>query len=255
MQRVLSAAPRRALAVQMRRYEYWGITVSARTAPSAQGDQLPGLMNDAVAMKCDSDAQYLTGGNYNAAFSDEQMYDVAKCVNRNARTHAFHVGVQTYNVDPVNAKEVEVTLEAWEGLGAEKTAVWEKVFKSYPSLKKPLDEETLAEFVAFYTAAIASAEDEKAVAALAAPFVKKMATTKFISATYWWRFAEAIMDTLCDAPMQPRHTKRSVRLVVERVTKISKNTINDWDWASDDMVNPYTTDVCGHRSTHEAGFW
>jgi uncharacterized protein with NRDE domain len=245
---------------QLRSYEYWGLHTSPRAQPYAAGDSL----NDTMQLhggvdRMDKEGQYLTGNGMNKAWDVDLLTDRVAENNMWKNTGIYFRHIDKWIIHDVTTAECQVAAAIFAKFN--KQDMWEKLFLLWPNLRKPLDEATQKEFEKFYASIIPIAYDEAAVTAIAAPFVKRMWESKQISQPYWWRFSEALMDVMEAHHMKTatfsgrEHGARSLRVVIERVTKISYNTMNEWCFASDDFTSPHKFDVCGHRAVHESGFW
>ena len=247
------------VATQRRNYEYWGMHTSPRAQPSAQGDKLSGTLNLRGIQANPVDAMMLTGNGAVQAYSIDHITDrVAE--NRMVSKHVnFFNGADKYILDPVTVEECRTVLAIYEGF--EKGKFWARLLKLFPSLKTPLDDATKLRFEEFYAKIIENAHDEAAVHAIAEPFVFEMFETKFISTPYWWRFAESLMDTMTEhhtatASFSGRdYGNRALRVVIERATKVTYNTMNDWNFASDDFTSVHKHNIGAVRAVHEAGYW
>jgi len=239
---------------QVRRYEYWGLQVTGRTAPDAMGAKLPEAYAYDGVGRFSVGAQSLTGSGLNVEWTTDMIRDTRHSTQVLKGQYRVLNGHQRYVVPDLMQKQAMTAVECVSAVKPD--AVFALLLKDYPNLKTPLTAEVQAKIHDFYLAALAVAADAGAVEALAAPLVKElMGDPHYISLPYWWRIAEKFIDATLDHPNTKTFAKRSVVEAVERVTKILYNTYNDLPWASDDMVNPATNDVCAIRAVHEAGMW
>lgn len=259
MRRIASKSAHSRLAINVRHFEYWGLGITSRTQPYARGDKLTQMANQHGGEEVDVQSQYVSGNGMVPSWDSNMLTDRDAELNAMRAKGVFWSGHTKWVVDPVATKDVQVVSELFASL--DKSTVWNTLFKLFPSLRQPLDDATQKEFEAFYQQLFEACADEEQCAAVAAPFVLKMTETKYISQPYWWRIAEAVIEALAAhnafaTPFAGRaYANRCIHIVVERATKISYNTMNDWSWASDDMVSPLFFDVTGHRGTHESGHW
>jgi len=136
-----------------------------------------------------------------------------------------------------------------------KEQAWIKLFAFYPSLRKPFDASLRSQWEETMLLLFKKAVDENELHQISKPFVLEMLETKYISIHYYWRIAEAFMDTIETQPQITNFTKKSVRLVVERVFKVMQNTFADQPWSCEDATDPHHMDLTGHRAVVEAGYW
>jgi hypothetical protein len=133
---------------------------------------------------------------------------------------------------------------------------WGKLFKSFPSFKKALTEETKKEISDWYLGMLQVADDDSAVASAAGNFVVQHLQAHFISLPMWWRMSEALGDALQEcAEKKDRYSQQRGRAAVERITKIALNQVNDEVWAHFSLVDPTVNDVGSFRPWHEAGYY
>jgi hypothetical protein len=247
------------LLVARRNFEYWGMTVTERTQPCCLGDNLPDQYNLTGIAKTSTDAQAITGQLWNPIFTQETMTNVSAEVAAQSKNEKYFNGIDTYVVNEVTAEQAETVLHVFRNLPQKeglRDGWWQRLFKLYPALKTPLDATARAQMEKQYESWLVNCCDEKAVADLARPYLVEMMETKYIAQPYWMRIAEALMDELESSANTTRFTKRSMRLVTERIAKISLNTLADHPWSHHETTSPYFMDVgCGHRVITEAGYW
>ena len=254
-----AAATMAAPSSQMRGYEFWGLHTTPRMPPDLQGDEIPKMLDQVGRDRNDPEGLYLTGNGAAHGLTADLLTDkVAE--NKIFKTKfRFNNGQNKYYLNDIVAEECTTVSAIYAKMP--KDNMWNALFKKYPNLAKPLDEATRAEFESFYEKTIELAHDEAAVEAIAKDFVWKMWETKQMQWCYWWRIAEALMDE-----MNTFHSatasytgkdfgNRATRVVIERLTKISLNTIEEWSFASSDMTHTFHVDPSSHRVVHEAGYW
>jgi hypothetical protein len=244
---------------QLRGYEFWGLHTTPRFPPDQQGDEIPKMLDQIGRDKNDPEGLYLTGNGAAHSLTTELLTDrVAE--NRILKDKfRFNKGQNKYFLEDVIADECATVGAIYANFPKEK--MWAALFKLFPNLSKPFDDATKEEFQAFYEQMIAVAHDEAAADAIAKDFVFKMWETKQIHWAYWWRISEALMDEMeahhvATASFSGRgYGVRATRVVIERLTKISLNTMTEWNFASTDLTHTFHVDPSSHRAVHEAGYW
>lgn len=246
-------------ASQLRGYEFWGLHTTPRMPPSLQGDEIPKMLDIVGREKNDAEGLYLTGNGAAHGLTTEMLTDrvMENTVLRDK--FRFNKGQDKYPLHAIVEKECEIVGEIYAKFPKDK--FWARLFKQFPNLAKPLDDAAKKEFEAFFEQTIAVAHDEAAVNAIAKDFVWKYWEQKQIQWCYWWRISEALMDEMTafhgatSSYAGLDFGNRATRVVIERVTKISLNTMTEWSFASTDMTHTFHVDPSSHRAVHEAGYW
>jgi len=257
----LSRVAPTALLNQRRSAEYWGSTVTGRTQPYAQGDVLPRLHNVLTGQKkAAPNAASLTGSMHNVTYDSNTIFDVTAQLEAERHHGNSHTGVFNWKVNAIDVGDSKRVVEVFDELltqtGKQDEYLWNRLFKDFPSLATPFQPALRAEFIEFYRAASALADSEADVAALATPFVQKVLTENFITAHTWWRVAEKLSDAVeLLTSEKNRYERRACRNVIERVTKITLNTMNSHASVHPDAMDPLQMEVGGLRAWHEAGMW
>lgn len=252
-----------ALVAQQRYLEYWGLTVTGRTQPYAQGDMLPRTDNTRIVVNAPSSAAAsVTGNNCGIAYDSSNIFSVEGFSPLERDHYQPLRGLSRYKVDPLQQEgDGPATAELMETMrsGTAEASLtelwWSRVLRDFPSLKTPCTPEFQRAWEEFYIKAASVANDEKAVTALSRPFLQEQLQKNYISHALVWRLAERLGDALNSAPSSSRYERRAGRETVERVTKIMLNTIADEPWSSQDATSPLNLDPSNFRPWHEAGFW
>lgn len=276
------------LRVQRRYLEYWGLSVTGRTQPYAQGDTFPRLDNTKyVVDKPSATAAGLTGNPCNIAYDSENIFSV-KGYSAVERDHYQPLrGITRHAPDPVTAQQAQVVSDilvrlfsvpdpagvevgttnnnknTTAGVGGRPTlrqVWWGQLLKDFPSLKTPCTPTFRTNWEVFFAKATAVAHDDAALKALAAPFLREQMQGEktYICYAMVWRFTERLADalaTLGRAAGVERHEQRLSRVVLESVTKRTLDTLADEPWAHPETTSPLNVDVSQFRAWHEAGYW
>lgn len=251
-----------ALTTQVRRIEYWGVAVTGRTQPYAQGDMLPRLDNMKHAVNAPSAAAASLTGNQNGiAYDTSNIFSVEGYGAVEKAHYQVLRGIDRYKIEPLQEKEGAAAAALMRELMAPEVEAsldylwWGRVLKDFPSLKKPATKAFRTSWEDFFMTSLAVAHLDAEVTAVARPFLRTQMQVNFISHAMVWRIAERLGDALEAAPQVSRYEKRASRMAVERVTKLMLNTIADEPWAHADATSPLFYDVSNFRAWHEAGNW
>lgn len=257
----LSRVAPSALHVQRRSAEYWGMTVTGRTQPFAQGDMLPRTHNVLSGSKdAAPNAAYLTGSPHNITYDSDSMFNVEAQLGAERYHNLATNGVFAWKINRIDHGDAKRVVEVFDDLLTQQTKqqeyLWARLFKDFPTLAKPFQPSLQAEFLEFYRSACGAADSEADVSALAAPFVKRVLEEHYITPHTWWRIAEKLSDAVeLLTSEKNRYERRACRNVIERVTKISLNTLGNQKWMHPDAMDPLQMEVGGYRAWHEAGNW
>lgn len=251
-----------ALVVQRRRLEYWGLTVTGRTQPYAQGDMLPRVDNTKhVVSSASAAAAGLTGNQNNAAYDSSNIFSPADYSAMEGQHYQPFRGSEKYVIDPIHEKDGAAAAQVMCGLMEPEVEVsleylwWARLLKDFPSLRKPVTPTFKKAWQDFYIAALRAAHDDAAVTELARPFLAEQMQRNFIGQSMVWRIAEKLGDALESAPRASHYERRASRVAVERATKLLLNTLADEPWAHYESTNPLYVDLSGFRAWHEAKNW
>lgn len=242
------------------RTSHFQIGVTARTQRFANGDKFPTIYNFATTVtESTGAAASLTGNPNSVVFDTESMFDL-RATNAAEKAH-FQVfnGVHRWTVTALNPEEGERSAKTLTEFFASKEVdklFWERLFKLFPSLRKPFTDEVKGEFADYFQAAARIADDEAAVAALADPFISRQWEKNFINPSTMWRITESLASAVeAHVNKTNKYEVRAVRETLERVTKIGLNTLASKPGYHETVFGPLTCDVGGVRAWHEAGGW
>lgn len=243
-----------------RRVEHWAVGVSSHTQEFASGDKLPTISNMKVNVTASTGAAAaITGNPHNVLYDTESLFDpCATSAADKAHFRTFN-GIDQWAVvtlNPGEAARSAVVVEAFFAGNDVEKQFWERLFKDFPSLRKPFTDELKSEFLQYYTSTLRVADDEEAVKALAENFISRQWEVNFITPTTQWRISEAL-STAIEHHMNKnnKYERRAVRETLERITKIGLNTLATKPWVHESATSPLTQEVGAHRGWHEAGGW
>lgn len=241
---------------QKRNFEYWGLHTGPRSQPYTSGEKVSQIHNHVGVREADEEATYLTGNNTGCGYNDAQMFNLEDELKLTRRKEMWFDNIHKYRLYPVEVDYCDQVSNLISSMTpSQKDSFWQRLFKDYPNFSKPLQPDVQEEFIEFYTELAKICHDEKACMAFAEPFVMKNYEQRFIHWSMWWRISEKLMDELEETPGVRKHECRTIRLVIERATKICYNVFDDQVWVSEDMTSPNSCDICGHRIFHEIGHW
>lgn len=239
--------------------ERWIFGISRATQPYCKGDMLPRLENEAYTTQTSGASAAQTGNPSLPLYDTETMFNVVETTDLERKQYNLFKGVSNYKIEPVGEGEEITTLAIIARMESEKKLdelFWGRLLKDFPSLKKPFTADLKAEFLQFYKSAIAVVHDEKAVTELGQPFIAKQWETNYINPQTFWRISEKLADSLDSFQSEHnRYEKRAARAVVERVTKITHNSLNNLKWVHNEVTDPNFMNMTSLRAWHEAGFW
>jgi hypothetical protein len=241
---------------QVRCIEQWKAQVMPVQQPFAMGVMMD-VQNSGMVDEGSAEGLYMCGNQ-----RINQVYDTDMLTNADRECQAiknsegfYRPGKNGYVVHPVTERQCESAAANFNSFQDNHELWFACLFKFYPSLAKPLDAATQAEFVERYRAAIPVAHDQDQLLAILGDFVLRMYTEKYITWTYWWRLEEALVEASEQQPVVDRHTHQAINVVYERITKIILNHVAAQPWAHEVLSNSNTMDVSTFRPTHEAGYW
>lgn len=260
--------------------EYWGMGVTGRTQPYAQGEGLRQLdnMKHAVAQSSAAAAS-LTGNPNNVAYTSENIFSVED-YSAVERDHYQPLrGLTHHRIDPISPIDAstahEVLLRCFgkdeapaassstsaEGKNTDYSSStlrglwWGLMLKDFPSLRTPATNEFRTAWEVFFTEAAQMANESEKVKAMATVFLKQQREHHYICYAMCWRLTERLGDAVELLPEVSAHESRVCRLVLEQVMKLSLDTLADEPWAHQETTSPLNVDVSQFRAWHEAGFW
>lgn len=243
--------------------EYWGIGVTGRTQRYAQGEAFASLDNmHNVCDKPSAAAASLTGNQCNIAYTTDNIFSVKDYSAVENHHYQPLRGVNTHRIDPIAAETaarisglLAQLLSAPSAPTALRERWWSQLLTDFPSLATPCTPTFRTEWEVYMATATGVGHDDAAVKELAKPFLAKQREEHFISYGMVWRIAERLCDALDSVPGVQAHERRLARVVVERVIKLSLDTIADEPWAHSETTSPLNVDVSQFRAWHEAGYW
>lgn len=257
--RTRTTGGRTSIFTQQRFVEYWGLTVTGRTQPYAQGDMIPRVDNTRYAVnKGTSAAASATGNPAGIAYDSSNIFSVEGFSPLEKEHYQPLRGIATHKIEPFAAsaaKDAAALLKDLIEEGAMEEHWWGRVLKDFPSMRKPCTPEFCRAWEKFYMEVCEVAHDNEAVKAIAKPFLRTQMQVNYISYAMVWRLAERLCDSFNTAPEVNTYEQRVGRLAVERVTKLMLDTIADEPWANQDATNPLYVEVGNFRAWHEAGNW
>lgn len=277
-----------ALRAQRRGLEYWGIGVTGRTQPYAQGDMLPRLdnMKQCVA-KSSTTAAALTGNPNIMAYDSSTIFSV-KDYSAYERDHYQPLrGITTHRVDaltPGYASTVSTLLQRLfavpdgdHGINPSKPRAnpdipvrglnlrelwWTRLLQDFPSLKTPATPAFRLEWEQFFIKAAEVSENAKTVQELSRPFILQQLEKHFINYAMIWRIAERLSDALAAMTRKAQHESivtpqehHMAKVVIERIIKLALDTLAAEPWAHQETSSPLHVEVSQFRAWHEAGNW
>lgn len=219
----------------------------------AKGDRTGDFFNETDVREPVIDGMTLTGSNRNPAYDEETMFDRTKELQMldNHYLHFFD-NHQKWVIPEITEELVDKCVEMLRAVNSQN--VWERVFKDFPALRKPLTADVQREFWGFYLDVVPHTADEELVAKKAAPFLVEMYETKYIQFHYWWRIEEAIVAEMEKLPSVQEFEKHACHRTMERVTKILLNTLGSQP-GMHSMLGSAFQDVTAFRPSVEAGLW
>jgi hypothetical protein len=236
----------------IRRYEYpaYGTHLSQE---HARGNMIPKQYEQGFVRSRDANARSQTGNADIPTFDENTIYSPQAQVALDSQKYALFKNNRTYALDDVTPKQIVTACDLFEKMDTQK--MWASLFKDYPSLKTPLDEETQKRILDTFQKGITNVQDDKAVGEFVKPIVLEFLENKYIHQPLWWRFSEKITEAM-QAKADGTFSSRAAVCVLERFTKILYNaSFETMPWASEDYVSPTHIDVCGSRQCTEAGMW